>query len=100
MIIVLAEAQALPEHADALAGLLAKTAQASREDEGCIDYHFYRDTEDATKFVSVEKWESKGHLDAHMATTNVQELLGALPAMVAAEPVITVHEVSASSAYG
>jgi len=30
----------------------------------------------------------------------VQELLGALPAMVAAEPVITVHEVSASSAYG
>ena len=99
MIIVIAEAQALPEHADALAPILAKAAQASRADEGCIDYHFYRDTEDGTRFCSVEHWESKAHLDAHMAGPNVQGLLGALPGKVAADPVITVHEVSASNAY-
>ncbi len=99
MIIVIAEAQALPEHADALAPILAKAAQASRADEGCIDYHFYRDTEDGTRFCSVEQWESKAHLDAHMAGPNLQGLLGALPGKVAADPVITVHEVSASNAY-
>lgn len=99
MIIVLAEAQALPEQADAMAPLLARAAAASRLDEGCIDYHFWRDTEDGTKFTSVEKWESKAHLDAHMASPNVQELLAALPGKVAAEPVITVHEVSASNTY-
>lgn len=99
MIIVLAEARALPEHADALAQLLAKAAQASRSDDGCIDYRFYRDTEDPTKFSSVEKWESRAHLDAHMASANVQELLKALPGKVAAEPVITVHEVAISSSY-
>ncbi len=99
MIIVIAEAQALPEHADALAPILAKAAQASRADEGCIGYHFYRDTEDGTRFCSVEQWESKAHLDAHMAGPNVQGLLGALPGKVAADPVITVHEVSASNAY-
>ncbi len=99
MIIVIAEAQALPEHADALAPLLAQAAEASRKDEGCIGYHFYRDTEDGTRFCSVEQWESKAHLDAHMASPNVQGLLGALPGKVAAQPVITVHEVSASNPY-
>lgn len=99
MIIVIAEAQALPEHAEAMVPLLTKASAASRNDDGCIDYHFYRDIEDPNRFVSVEQWESKAHLDAHMGTAAVQELLGALPGKVAAEPVITVHEVSASKPY-
>ncbi|MEO9222183.1 MAG: putative quinol monooxygenase [Mycobacteriaceae bacterium] len=99
MIIVIAVAEALPEHAEAMVPLLAKASQESRKDDGCIDYHFYRDIENPNRFVSVEQWESKAHLDAHMGGDNVQALLGALPGKVAAEPVITVHDVSASTPY-
>lgn len=100
MIIVIAEAQALPEHAEDMQSLLAATAQTSRGDDGCIDYHFYRDIEDANRFVSVEQWQSRAHLDSHMGTAHVQQLLGELPGKVAAAPVITVHEVSQSTPYG
>lgn len=99
MIIVLARAQAKSEHADALADVVARTAQASRPDDGCLDYHFYRDVEDGTRFISVEQWESKAHLDAHMNNPAVQELFRVLPDMVSGPPEITVHEVSSSAPY-
>ncbi len=99
MIIVIAEAQATPEAADELAGLLASTAASSRGDQGCLDYRFHRDVEDATRFASIERWESKADLDAHMGAAHTQALLGALPGKVAAAPVITVHQVSDSQPY-
>ncbi len=99
MIIVIAEAHATAEAADELAVLLARTATASRGDAGCLDYRFTRDTEDETAFYSIERWESKNDLDAHMAAAHTQELLGALEGKVTAAPVITVHEVSASNPY-
>jgi len=99
MNIVIAEAQATVEAADELAVLLARTAAASRGDTGCQDYRFYRDTEDPTRFASVERWDSKADLDAHMAAAHTQALLGALPGKVAGAPVITVHEVSDSRPY-
>ncbi|GAB2922828.1 putative quinol monooxygenase [Rhodococcus aerolatus] len=100
MIVVIAEATTKPEKADEVAGLLATTAASSRGDEGCLSYSFLRDVEDPTRFCSIETWESKAHLDAHMGQAHTQQLLGALPDMVTAPPVITVHEVSASTPYG
>lgn len=99
MIIVIAEATTRPEAADEVAGLLATTAAASRSDAGCLDYRFYRDTEDPTHFASVETWESRADLDAHMAQPHTQALLAALPDKVTAAPSITVHEVSGSEPY-
>lgn len=100
MIVVIAEATTKPESADEVAGLLATTARTSRGDAGCLSYSFLRDVEDGTRFSSIETWESRADLDAHMAQPHTQELLGALPDLVAAPPVITVHEVSASTPYG
>lgn len=100
MIIVIAEATARPEHRDALAAELAKCCVASRNDPGCLAYSFQSNVEDANAFSSIERWETREDLDAHLATPHVAELLGYLPDKVTGPPVITVHEVSSSSVLG
>lgn len=99
MIIVIAEAHFTEAAADEMAGLLATTAAASRSDAGCIDYRFTRDTEDPTAFYSIESWETKADLDAHMGQPHTQTLLGSLEGKVTAAPIITVHEVGTSNPY-
>ena len=100
MIVVIAEATIKPESADEVAGMLARTAAASRQDQGCLSYSFLRDVEDGNRFCSIETWESRADLDAHMGQEHTQALLGSLPDLVTAAPVITVHEVSSSTPYG
>lgn len=96
MIVVVARAQSRPETADRMAELLAPLAATSRQDQGCLSYAFYRDVEDATLFVSVETWEDRASLDAHMGAAHTEEALGALADLVAAAPSITAHEVAAT----
>ncbi|MDQ3715856.1 MAG: antibiotic biosynthesis monooxygenase [Actinomycetota bacterium] len=97
MVIVLAQATARPEHRDALAEALVKASVTSRNDPGCLAYSFQADLEDANAFTSIEHWESRADLDAHLAAPHVAELIGALQGKVTGPPVITVYEVSSSS---
>lgn len=97
MIIVLAQAHARPEHRDALAEQLATASVISRDDPGCVAYSFQCDIEDPNSFTSIERWESRADLDAHLATTHVADLVAALQDMVSAAPVITVYEVSSET---
>ena len=100
MILVSATAQARPEKRNELAGRLAGTAAASRNDPGCLGYRFYADVEDPTRFASVETWTDRASHDAHMGAAHVVALLAVLGDLVTQAPVITVHEVASSSTYG
>ncbi|MBA3410032.1 MAG: antibiotic biosynthesis monooxygenase [Geodermatophilaceae bacterium] len=100
MIIVLAQASARPEHRDALAEALTRASVTSRNDPGCLAYSFHSDVEDANAFTSIERWENREDLDAHLATPHVAELIGGLQGKVTGPPVITVYEVSSSSVVG
>ena len=97
MLVVIARVKALPEKADELAGLLAPLAAASRGEQGCRSYEFNRDIEDPTLFCSVETWDSRADLDAHMGQSHTTDALGRLPGMVAGAPTIHAHEVSATT---
>ncbi len=97
MVIVLAQATARPEHRDALAEALVNASVTSRNDPGCLAYSFQSDLEDPNSFTSIERWESREDLDAHLATPHVAELIGGLQGKVTGPPVITVYEVSSSS---
>ena len=97
VLVVIARVQALAEKADELAELLAPLAAASRAEEGCQSYAFYRDVEDPTLFCSVETWDSRAQLDAHMGQPHTAEVLGRLPGLVAAPPTIHAHDVSATT---
>jgi len=100
VILVIAHAQARPDRREGLIALLAATAQRSRKEPGNLAYRFTSDIEEPNDLLSIEQWESREALDAHMATPELGELLGALGDMVTAAPVITVHEVSGTAPYG
>ncbi len=100
MILVLAQASALPEHRDDLAEQLTKASVISRNDPGCLAYSFQSDLEDANSFTSIEHWESREDLDAHLATPHVAELIASLTGKVTGPPVITAYEVSSSNVLG
>ncbi len=100
MILVIARAQSRPDQRDTLVGHLVAAARASRQEQGNTSYAFHADLEDPNTFVSVETWDSREDLDRHMATPELAQLLGALPALLTGDPTITVHEVSSSAPYG
>lgn len=100
MILVLAQASARPEHRDELAAQLTKACVTSRNDPGCLAYSFHSDVENANAFTSIEHWETREDLDAHLATPHVAELIASLTGRVTGPPVITVYEVSSSSVLG
>jgi quinol monooxygenase YgiN len=72
-------------------------ASASREEEGCISYRVYEDTERANDFVVVEEWESQEALDRHFRTPHVAEFMRALPAAIAGPPDVKFHSVAHST---
>jgi quinol monooxygenase YgiN len=96
VIVVIARVKALADKADQLAGLLAPLAAASRQDKGCQSYAFFRDVEDPTLFCSVETWDSRADLDAHMGQAHTADLLSRLPGLVAGAPTIHAHEVAST----
>jgi quinol monooxygenase YgiN len=91
-ITVVATFQARPgkevELKKALIGLVAPT----RKEAGCINYDLHQPPEDAGKFLFHENWTSKAALDAHLASTHIQELLPRVAELCAAPPEIKVWE--------
>lgn len=96
MLIVIARVQARPDQAEALADLLGALPAASRRDPGCTSYAVSRDLEDDTRFSTLETWDSRADLDAHLSAPHTAELLSRLPGLVAAPPTIHAHEVSST----
>ena len=60
-------AQTKPEKAAAFEELFSGYVEASRSEDGCIEYHMLRDRQDPTLFIFYEIWQSKAHLDVHSA---------------------------------
>ena len=78
---------------DALLALEAPT----RAEDGCLEYSLFVSASEPDVFTTIERWESAGHLEAHMATPHVQALLAAAGDLVAEAPVITSYDVASST---
>lgn len=100
MILVTASAQCRPDAHDEMAAALAAAALTSRTDPGCLEYRFFEDVEDPTSFLSVERWDERSSLDAHMGTPHVAALLETLGGLVTGPPEIVVHDLAGSAPYG
>ena len=87
-----------PDRLGEFLGLLEEVQAASREDEGCEHYGYYREISDDLRFVAVEEWRDMAALEAHLATPHVAKLVAALPEHAAEPPSIAVHTIDRTSA--
>ena len=76
---------------------VAQGAAASRQDQGCISYRFYEDTEKENEFVFVEEWESQEALQAHFQTAHIATFMGAVPALLTSPPDVKFHTVASTA---
>jgi quinol monooxygenase YgiN len=94
MVIVIARFQPRPERLDEFLGLLRDVQAASRGDEGCVNYGYYREVVDELSFIAVEEWRDLPALEAHLRTPHVARLIAALPEHAARPPAIETHVIA------
>jgi quinol monooxygenase YgiN len=70
--------------ADALSALVEPT----RAEAGCLSYQLYVSAVDPATFITVETWNSREDLDAHLQSPHVQQALSAAGDLLAHDPAI------------
>lgn len=93
MYVVIANVTAGPDHREELSQVLAESAAASRSEDGCISYVFTSDVENPSSFSSIEVWQDKDALMAHLAGPGVAKLLERVGPLIAGAPTITGYDV-------
>lgn len=73
--------------------ILEQTVSKVQDEPGCENYMLYQDISDNQKFVMLERWTSKAHLDEHTRKTPFKELLTHLEGR-AMLSVVILHNVS------
>jgi len=71
MLIVLAKAKVGAGAIDRAREAISTMVEASRAEEGCIEYTFTLDVLDTTSMHIVEKWKDEAALAAHFATPHM-----------------------------
>src|SRR3954451_19434100 len=94
MVIVIARFRPRSDNLDEFVAILGDVQEASREDDGCVNYGYSRGIVDDTEFVAVEEWRDMEALEAHLRTPHVGRLIAALPGHSAAPPEIACHVVA------
>lgn len=97
MVLVIARFRPQPEGLDELLALLEEVQAASRADDGCLNYGYYRNITDDAGFVAVEEWRDMAALESHLRTPHVARLIAALPEHAAEPPEIAAHVIERSA---
>ncbi len=71
-------------------------ARASRQEEGCLGYRFYEDTEGEHEFVFVEEWKDEEALQRHFRTPHIAEFMRSVPATLITPPDVQFHTIAGS----
>ena len=96
MVIVIARVRPRPDRHEDLLAILRDVQEASRRDDGCLNYGYYAEITDPSSLIAVEEWRDMAALEAHLRTPHVARLVEALPDMLAAPPEVAAHEVARS----
>ncbi|MET9403370.1 putative quinol monooxygenase [Kitasatospora sp. NPDC002965] len=61
-----------PDRAEELKELLLSFVEPTRQEAGCLEYHFHEDRQEPGVFVFYEAWRSEADLDAHLALPHMR----------------------------
>ncbi|MEM6654587.1 MAG: putative quinol monooxygenase [Planctomycetota bacterium] len=75
-------------YADHLLGELGALAKATRQEPGCIEYGFYRDSSDGNTVLSFERWVDQAAEDAHWETPHLKHAIAAMDNLLTTKPQI------------
>jgi quinol monooxygenase YgiN len=89
-ITVVATFQARPGKEAELKKTLISLVAPTRKEAGCINYDLHQSAEDSGKFLFLENWTSKAHLDSHLQNTHIQVLLPRLDELCVGMPEIKI----------
>lgn len=96
MIVVVGRVTSDEQKRDQLIAVAQAVAGASRQEEGCIGYRFYEDTEAPNRFVFVEEWADQQALDRHFATDHISLFMRSIPATITSPPDVKFHTIASS----
>lgn len=97
MIVVIGRVRTDADKRSDLIRLGQAVAAASREEDGCISYRLYEDTETANEFVFVEEWDSNAALQRHFATPHIGEFMREIRAAIVGAPDVKFHTVASTA---
>jgi quinol monooxygenase YgiN len=100
MIVVRFKVQCQPDKAEQAMASFQKVVAASRGLDGVISFDIGRDIADPNSFIATEVFEDRVALDRQESLPEVEETVGLLEQLVAAEPEATIFHVSSSEPWG
>ena len=71
MIILHATIQVKPGRREEALPIFLQMQQATRQEEGCLEYTFVSTLEDPDTFMAVERWEDRAALERHFAAPHM-----------------------------
>jgi quinol monooxygenase YgiN len=83
MLTVVAELIAKPGREDDLKIELLRMVEATRREEGCVQYDLHVGTDQPGSFVFYENWTSREALDRHAASPHLQAFGAKAPELLA-----------------
>lgn len=94
-LVVTGSFEVAPADRDAFIESMSDIMRRSRTEAGCIDYTFAPDPLEPGRVVLCERWESRAHLDAHLAAMTPP----ANPVPTVSREVL-IHEVASTERLG
>jgi quinol monooxygenase YgiN len=91
-IVVVGSLKARPGKEDEAEQVLSGLVEPTHAEAGCILYAMHRGVDDPARFAFVERWESRQHLDDHLATPHIAALLERVDELFAEAPDIVVYD--------
>ncbi|MFZ1127609.1 putative quinol monooxygenase [Methanoregula sp.] len=96
MILVDARCTVLPERKGDFIRETQKIIPVVQREAGCTRYELLADVGDTGVFHFIEEWESRKHLDEHLAQPHMQEYLGKTAPWYSAPADLTLYDVLGS----
>jgi quinol monooxygenase YgiN len=79
MLLIVGTFRLPPENVAAARAIMARMIEASRAEEGCLDYTYAEDALEPGLFRVIELWTDQPALDRHFESPHMEEWRGAWP---------------------